>query len=64
MKKIMLGTSDPWSTSHLSQQTSKPAYHIVDCRIFGLDQDQMLVYQGQRGTQTTFTTATVQFMAS
>ena len=29
----MLGTSDTWSTSHLSQQTSEPAYYIVDCRI-------------------------------
>ena len=36
MKKIMLRTSDAWSTSHLSQQPSKPAYHIVDCRILGL----------------------------
>ena len=33
-EKIILGTSDPWSSSHLSQQTSKPAYYIVDCRIF------------------------------
>ena len=31
----MLGTSDPWSMSHLSLQTSEAAYHIVDCRIFG-----------------------------
>ena len=30
IKKIMLGTSDAWSTSHLSQQTRKPAYYIVD----------------------------------
>ena len=30
----MLWTSDAWSTSHLSQQTSEPAYYIVDCRIF------------------------------
>ena len=30
----MLGTSDAWSTSHLSQQTSEPAYYTVDCRIF------------------------------
>ena len=29
----MLRTSDPWLTSHLSQQTSKPAYYIVDCAI-------------------------------
>ena len=30
----MLGTSDAWSMSHLSQQTSKkPAYYVVDCRI-------------------------------
>ena len=32
-KKMMLGTSDAWLMSHLSQQTSEPAYHIVDCRI-------------------------------
>ena len=32
-KRIILGTSDAWSTSHLSQRTSKPAYYIVDCRI-------------------------------
>ena len=31
----MLGTSDAWSTSHLSKQTSEPAYYVVDCRIFG-----------------------------
>ena len=35
MRKIMLGTSDAWSTSHLSQQPSKPAYYIVDCWTFG-----------------------------
>ena len=29
----MLGASDAWSMSHLSRQTSKPAYYIVDCRI-------------------------------
>ena len=34
MKKIMLGTSDAWSTSHSSQQPSEPEYHIIDCRIF------------------------------
>ena len=33
-KKMILGTSDAWSTSHLSQQTSKPEYYILDCRIF------------------------------
>ena len=33
-KKIILGTSDSWSMSHLSLQTSKPVYYIVDCRIF------------------------------
>ena len=33
-KKIMLGTSDAWSTSHLSRQTSEVAYFILDCRIF------------------------------
>ena len=33
IKKKMLGTSDTWSTSHLSQETSKQVYYIVDCRI-------------------------------
>ena len=32
MKKI-LGTSDAWSTSHLSHWPSEPAYHIVYFRI-------------------------------
>ena len=30
----MLGISDAWATSHLSQRTRKPAYYIVDCQIF------------------------------
>ena len=29
-KKIMLGTSDTWSTSRLSHRPSEPAYYIVD----------------------------------
>ena len=33
-KKIILGTSDAWSTSHLSHQPSEPAYYIVDWRIY------------------------------
>ena len=33
MKKIMLGTSDAWSTSHLTQQTSEPAYCVLYCRL-------------------------------
>ena len=33
-KKIILGTSDTWSTIHLSQQTSEPSYYILDWRIF------------------------------
>ena len=33
-KRIILGTSDAWSPSRLLQQTSKPAYYIVDCQIF------------------------------
>ena len=42
LKEIMkknkkLGTSDAWSTSHLSQRNSKPVYYIVECRISGLD---------------------------
>ena len=32
-KKILLGISDNWSMSHLSQRTSEPAYYIEDCRI-------------------------------
>ena len=32
----MLGTSDAWSTIHLSQQISEPAYHILDWRILVL----------------------------
>ena len=34
MKKIILGTSDAWWMSHLSQWSSERAYYIVDCRIF------------------------------
>ena len=34
IKKTMRGISDAWSTSHLSQRTSEPAYYIVDCRIY------------------------------
>ena len=34
MKKKILGTSDAWSMSRLSQQTSKPTYYILDWRIF------------------------------
>ena len=33
----MLGTSDAWSTSHVSKQTIKPAYYIVDCWISNLN---------------------------
>ena len=32
-KKLILGTSDAGSMSHLSQQPSKPAYYIEDCGI-------------------------------
>ena len=32
VKKI-LGTSDAWSMSHVSQQNGKPAYYIVDWQI-------------------------------
>ena len=34
VRNYELGTSEAWLTSHLSQQTSEPAYHIVDCRIY------------------------------
>ena len=29
-KKIILGTSDTWSTKHFSHRPSKPAYYILD----------------------------------
>ena len=32
-EKKVLGTSDTWSMSRLSDRSSKPAYYIVDCRI-------------------------------
>ena len=32
-KKIIFGTSDAWSMSHLSQRPSDPAYYIESCRI-------------------------------
>jgi hypothetical protein len=32
--KIILGTSDTWSTSLLSHRPSKPAYYTVDWRIY------------------------------
>ena len=35
MKKIILGTSDTWSTSHLSQLTSKPANQRIILQIVG-----------------------------
>ena len=33
----MLGTSDAWSTSHLSQRTREPAFYIVDCQISNIN---------------------------
>ena len=36
-KKKILGTSDAWSKSHLSQGPSNPAYYIGDCRILGIE---------------------------
>ena len=36
MKKIMLGTSDPWSTSHSSQRTSVLYCRLSDFRLVGL----------------------------
>jgi Uri superfamily endonuclease len=41
-KIIILGTSDACSTSHLSRQTSEPAYYIVDCRISSLRDHQYI----------------------
>ena len=63
MKKIMLGTSDAWLTSHLSQQPSKPAYYIVDCwisvhrgsglHLFDKQGSQMTTVQSQTLHRTT-----------
>ena len=33
MKKLMLGISDAWSMSCLSQRASEPGYYVEDCRI-------------------------------
>ena len=38
----MLGTSDAWWTSHLSQGTSEPAYYIVDCPNLGQELPQLI----------------------
>ena len=37
----VLGKLDAWSTSHLSQQTSEPAYYIVDCWISSISDIQV-----------------------
>ena len=34
-KEIILGTSDTWSMSRLSDQPSNQVYYIEDCRISG-----------------------------
>ena len=39
--KIILGTSDTWTTSGLSHRPSEPAYYIVDCRILALTRLQL-----------------------
>ena len=36
LTKIKTKSFDAWSTSHLSQQPSEPAYYIVDCWISSL----------------------------
>ena len=43
--KIILGTSDAWSTSHLSKQTS---VLYLDCQIFGLLSNCMVTMQFMR----------------
>ena len=37
IRKIILGTSDSWSTIRLSHRPSNPALYIVDWRIFGIE---------------------------
>ena len=41
-KKIILGTSDAWSMSCLSQQPSNPVYYIEDCR-----SSRLFIYPGR-----------------
>ena len=36
-RKITFGTTNSWSMGHSFRRTSKPAYYIVDCRIFGVE---------------------------
>ena len=52
-KKIILGTSDAWSTSHLSQRTSKPAYYIVDCQISNWEAAHRCAQSKKRMTRLT-----------
>ena len=39
-KKIILGSSDTWSMSRLSQRPGDPAYYIEDCRISEVQDEQ------------------------
>ena len=48
----MLGTSDALKMSHLSKQPSKPAYHIVDCRISDQRHASKFVYFCFSGMRT------------
>ena len=38
-KKRILGMSDAWLTSRLFHQPSKPGYYIVDCQIYGKEEN-------------------------
>ena len=52
MKKIMLGTSDPWWISHSSYQPREPAYHNEeDCLIF-YNLGKNLIEQKVRGMKS------------
>ena len=42
LQKVILWTSDTWLLSHLSQQTSEPAYHIADWSIYGRGSTRIL----------------------
>ena len=50
MKKIILGTSDAWSTSRLSHQPSKLAHHIVYQQIFEKPLDHCVTVNDKQKT--------------
>ena len=68
MKKNILGTSDAWSTSHLSQRTSKPVYYIVNCwistvrRNYSSDREKLLKFEAESQEFANFFRSLQQFV--